>query len=354
MAVPIKKTALSILLIAALLALWLIDLADETQAPKEKVGSSISTKNTDLNPISNKVPKEQALEVIASTPISHDQLVISSSLEGTDIDGALKADAAGNLVLDLAVRDFFDYFLSVADELGPENAIAEIERYARAYLPERAGDQAVELLSNYLRYKRAEFELQQTPIAQTDLNDASALNLIEQSFKTLKATRKALFSEQQDTALFGLEDQYANHTLATLRIMADETSDQQQKRDQLTELESQLPNELITNAQTTRDQKQRQASIENTLLTVSDDSQAYESLVGQGLSEQKASELIAVRQEHQQFERSYSDYSLAKNKLDKQANDYQQQLSALQKQFFISPEQQTKARLSDLRSKVTE
>lgn len=353
MAVPYKKTALSILLIAALLALWLMEYVDDTQAPLEITNPRISSE-PDLDQVVIKVAHEQVMAIVASTPISHDQLLISQSLEGTDIDGALKADATGDLVLDLAVRDFFDYFLSVADELGPENAIAEIQRYARAYLPERAGNHAAELLSNYLRYKRAEFELQQTPIAQTDLNDATALDLIEQSLNTLKATRQSLFTEQQDSALFGLEDQYASHTLATLRIMADETSDQQQKREQLSALESQLPNELANNAQITRNQKQRQASIENTLLNINGDSKAYESLVEQGLTEQKASELIAMRQEHQQFEHSYNDYSLAKNKLDGNASDYQQQLHALQKQFFISPEQQTKARLSDLPSNATQ
>ncbi len=350
-----KKIVLGTLLIAAPLALWLILNDDNKLLSSAPVDRTSTTKSESINKkIAVQEDLNKTTKVIASTPLIHDQLVISPSLEGTEIDGFLKADAQGNLILDLAVRDFFDYFLSVSDEIGPENAISEIERYARSYLPERAGKQAIELLSNYLRYKRAEFELQQTPIAQSNLNDAKTLDLIEHSFTSLKVSRQGLFNDKQDKALFGLEDQFAEHTLATLRLMADETITEQQKGEQLAELEKQLPAELAANAQLTRGQKSQQADIERTLLVEIDDSQAFESLVDQGLTKQRASELIAARQENQQFERIYSDYSRAKSQLDANAVDYQQQLSALQKQFFISPEQQTKARLSDLRSDATQ
>ena len=80
-------------------------------------------------------------------------MAISAALEGTHIDGALSSDAQGNLILNLQIRDFFDYFLSIADDVGPEQAIAEIQRYSQQYLPEPANTQALELLGNYLRYK---------------------------------------------------------------------------------------------------------------------------------------------------------------------------------------------------------
>jgi hypothetical protein len=62
---------------------------------------------------------EQPLATI-STPSEHDQLVISATLDGTSIDGALRADANRALILELGVRDFFDYFLSIADDVGAE------------------------------------------------------------------------------------------------------------------------------------------------------------------------------------------------------------------------------------------
>lgn len=54
------------------------------------------------------------------------------SLAGTEVDGQLRTDAAGNLLLDLAVRDYFDYFLSAVDHSGLDAVIeallAEIGR----------------------------------------------------------------------------------------------------------------------------------------------------------------------------------------------------------------------------------
>jgi len=85
----------------------------------------------------SRINEERKLELNKAVE-EHDQLIISAALKGTSIDGALKADSQGNLVLDLQVRDFFDYFLSIADDVGPEQAIAEIQRYSQQYLPEPA------------------------------------------------------------------------------------------------------------------------------------------------------------------------------------------------------------------------
>ena len=180
---------------------------------------------------------EQLLEII-STPTEYDQLVISAVLEGTNIDGALRADANGALILELGVRDFFDYFLSIADDVGAEQAIDEVQRYAQSYLQQTASQQAVKLLGNYLGYKQGEFQIQQTLITQETLKDSDALFLLRTSFDQLKQKRKALFSPAQNQTLFGLEDSYANHTLSTLELMADQNTSDQQKQDSLKYLES--------------------------------------------------------------------------------------------------------------------
>src|SRR3990167_5576093 len=44
-------------------------------------------------------------------------------LQGTEVDGELGSDSAGNLRLNLGVRDYFDYFLSAADSAGLDAAV---------------------------------------------------------------------------------------------------------------------------------------------------------------------------------------------------------------------------------------
>jgi lipase chaperone LimK len=295
---------------------------------------------------------EKALEFI-STPSEHDQLVISATLEGTSIDGALRADTNRALVLELGVRDFFDYFLSMADDVGAEQAIAEIQRYAQTYLPQPASLEAIELLGNYLRYKQSEFQIQQTPISQDTLDDSDALHLLRTSFDQLKRKRQALFSSAQDQALFGLEDSYANHTLSTLELMADQGTTDQQKREGLSDLEFQLPPGLSASFAETRGNRQYQLSVETETASSKDDAQVYEALSSQGVEQQQIEAIIARRQQQRQFDSTYLRYqaekdSLSQADIERGTDAYQVRLSALQSQFFSSPEDRTQAALRDL------
>lgn len=291
---------------------------------------------------------------IVSTPTEHDQLIISEALEGTSIDGALRADANGNLILEIGVRDFFDYFLSIADDVGAELAIAEIERYALTYLPEPASYQATELLANYLRYKQTEFQIQQIPITQETLNDSDALQLLRTSFNQLKQKRQTLFSPEQDYALFSLEDTYADHTLSSLELMADQSTTDEQKREGLRDLESQLPTEVSASFIETRENREYQQNIETELASVKDDAQVYETLRLQGIEQQQIDSIIARRQQQRQFDSTYQRYQAEKNSLTADGLElgtdaYQARLRVLQNQFFSSPEDRTQAALRDLR-----
>ena len=291
---------------------------------------------------------------VVSTPTEHDQLIISEALEGTSIDGALRADANGNLILEIGVRDFFDYFLSIADDVGAELAIAEIERYALTYLPEPASYQATELLANYLRYKQTEFQIQQIPITQKTLNDSDALQLLRTSFSQLKLKRQTLFSPEQDHALFSLEDAYADHTLSSLELMADQSTTDEQKREGLRDLESQLPTEVSASFIETRENREYQQNVEIELASAKDDAQVYETLRLQGIEQQQIDSILARRQQQRQFDSTYQRYQAEKNSLSVDGlqpgtDAYQARLRVLQNQFFSSPEDRTQAALRDLR-----
>jgi lipase chaperone LimK len=345
-----------LLTVLALSALFLLPTSKEPVSPQ---GSNKSTivrpglaKSSPLIGPSDQVI-EQSVDVI-STPSEHDQLVISEALNGTSIDGALRADADGNLILELGIRDFFDYFLSIADDVGAQQAIAEIERYALSYLPEPASLQAVELLGNYLRYKQSEFQIQQTPITQETLSDSDALQLLRTSFDQLKQERQALFSPTEDQALFGLEDTYANHTLSSLELMADQSTTDEQKRERLLALESQLPNDVSASFAETRNNREFQQNIEAEIGSNKDDAEIYETLSSQGIEQQQIDSILARRQQQRQFDSTYQRYQSKKNSLSQAGLEpgtsaYQARINALQNQFFSNPEDRTQAALRDLR-----
>lgn len=86
----------------------------EESTPKaDEVVSRVDLSGNEIKPKTDEPPLVlQSTE----TPQFPDQANLAQTLEGTEIDGGLKTDATGQLILDQEVRDFFDYFLSTADE----------------------------------------------------------------------------------------------------------------------------------------------------------------------------------------------------------------------------------------------
>jgi len=81
--------------------------------------------------------------------------VLPASLEGTEADGAVSADAAGHLVVDLELRRMFDHFLIASGEEPLAVIRARIIAALRARLPATAAGEAVAILDRYLAYRDA-------------------------------------------------------------------------------------------------------------------------------------------------------------------------------------------------------
>src|SRR5690625_4485414 len=78
-----------------------------------------------------------------------------SSLQGTKVDGHVAADANGNLVISVGIREMFDYYLSTLGEENLASVKARIALYLEQRLPQKAALQAWDLLNRYLHYRKA-------------------------------------------------------------------------------------------------------------------------------------------------------------------------------------------------------
>ena len=252
-----------------------------------------------------KESKKQEVGIIYSTPKYADNVNITPSLEGTEIDGKLVADENGNLKLDLSVRDFFDYFLVASDDVGPEFAINEIVRYANEYLPEPANTQAIELLKNYLRYKKTEIELQQVAIYKKQLTHEKTIELLSENFSALKERRSELFDNQTEQAFFSLEDSYAEYTLESLKIRNSKNLSNEEKSLKLLQLKETLPSELASSERKHGEAQEKQKEIDSLVNSNIEDSQLHNRLIESGYSYQKADEIISHRQEKEYFNKQY-------------------------------------------------
>ena len=163
-------------------------------------------------------------------------------LRGTEVDGALKTDSAGNLQLDLALRDYFDYFLSAVDQTGLDASVEALLADAGGRLQEPALGQLIGLLGDYLEYKRASLALLQQPLgAHQQAQPQAQVVALQQAFASLAQLRRSHFSPGAVEALFGAEEAYARYTLDSLALVARDDLSEQGQADARQRLREQLP-----------------------------------------------------------------------------------------------------------------
>lgn len=283
------------------------------------------------------------------TPTSLGENPFAQSLAGTEIDGSLKADQNGNLIVDLSTKDFFDYFLNTVGEVSPETALAEIEALARNHLPAEAADRALAILDQYLDYKQQALAMgNQTidPVRQQD--PAYQLEVLKSALSDLKQLRRNAFAPDTHQAFFGLEEAYGDYTLASIEIRQRGDLSEQGKqtliewhRQQLPEQIRKTETEMIEQAETSR---QRQAAIAG----ANSPEQAGERLRALGMEPQQVTEVVGYLQEREQFDERFQNYQQELASLQSAGisnDDTKARQDRLLEQHFDSEQARTWARL---------
>ncbi|SDT19891.1 Lipase chaperone LimK [Halopseudomonas xinjiangensis] len=160
------------------------------------------------------------------------------SLRGTAVDGSIKVDQQGNLLVTEHLRDLFEYYLATVGEIEPDQAIALIDRQLQAQLDEPALSQARNLLDAYLGYRRRVAELEQELPVVADL---AALRTREEAVRGLRAR---LFDRHVHEALFGREEAYNQYHLDRLAIVHDASLDPAERAAAIAELRDSQPEDL--------------------------------------------------------------------------------------------------------------
>lgn len=157
-----------------------------------------------------------------------------------NLDGDLKVDAQHNLVIDLGVRDYFDYFLSAADRIGVDRATTLLLEDADARLDEPALGQLQQLLGDYLDYRRARLVLMDRP--QVPPRDPHVQReMLRQQTRQLASLRRQYLDEATVEAFFGAEEAYAHFILGTFDIQLRADLEPAARLRALDELREQLP-----------------------------------------------------------------------------------------------------------------
>jgi lipase chaperone LimK len=153
------------------------------------------------------------------------------SLAGTDVDGGLDADTAGDLVVNEELRRFFDYFLAATGEEPPEIIRARIEAALDARLPPRAARQGKALLARYLAYRDGARGL------RTD-------GELEARLAAVRALRRDHLGPDAAAKLFASSDAADDAALARRRVLSETEPGSAERARGLADVEARLPETL--------------------------------------------------------------------------------------------------------------
>lgn len=195
-----------------------------------------------------------------------------SSLKGTEIDGLYPLDAQGNLVLSDDIKHRFEYFLSLMGEFPQEDIFQFVRDDIQVNLVEPALSQALKLFEDYIEYKQTlvALEAQLEAPADYEMND---IERVRSQLEQLRQLRREHLGDEAADVFFGFDDIYDDYMLSRIEIVNNRQLTEQEKQQQLSGLQDQLPQGL----QEMRDETQR----------ISHAFKAVESMKASGASEEE-------------------------------------------------------------------
>jgi len=154
---------------------------------------------------------------------------LPGSLEGTEPDGAIRADDAGHLVIDLELRRLFDHFLIASGEEPLAQIRARILAVLHARLPATAAAEATAILDRYLAYRDAARQLAPPP------SDPRA------GLAQLHDLRARMFAPEIVQAWFADEEAATHAALDRRDALLDPALSPAERERRLTEIDDRLP-----------------------------------------------------------------------------------------------------------------
>jgi lipase chaperone LimK len=153
---------------------------------------------------------------------------VPGSLEGTDADGAVTADAAGHLVVDLELRRLFEHFLAASGEESIAVMRARIIAVLHERLPPAAVAEAIAILDRYLGYRDAARRLAAPAGAAAGLDRVHDLRVTWLS----AAVARAFFADEEASIAAAL---------ARREVAADPALSAAERERRLAEIEARTP-----------------------------------------------------------------------------------------------------------------
>lgn len=314
------KWILPVLIIASIAAYLRLDRGSASDvavlpssADQSPSNSSVAKVKEDIGSAS--VVAERLLQEANKIEVSNTDL--PSSLRGTEVDGGFRVDEEGNLIVEIGIKRYFDYFMATVGEESLAEITARIHHSISTQLQEPAKSQALAILQDYLSYKTALYELEQqygefNPMSFSE----SQIPQLTERLDAMFNARRAHMSESVVDAFFAEEEAIDRYTLERLTVMHDSALSEAEKANKMAQLEQMLP-EHVREQRAEATQYQRYAIEEAKLKSNNASPAEIHQLRAQEFGEEGAARLAALDEKRAVWNRRLQQYRAEKLQLEK-------------------------------------
>ncbi|MFW7378487.1 MAG: lipase secretion chaperone [Oligoflexus sp.] len=224
------------------------------------------------------------------------------SLAGSTINGDIKEDQNGNLIVDRDLRRLFEYFLSLRGRY----SFAQIQELFLGAIQGKVGDKAKEQVLDLL--KKYQNYLNESTAYLREIETQPNVEDFEYLLNQRKHLRRSYLGEETSEAFFYDAERYEEHQLMVLRISTDPNLTDDEKKQMLEENDASLPPDLYVNRQKTFAYSRLKSELRQT----KDDVKIYES-VAERFGDAAAQRYIEALQAEKSWKQKVKEYFAKKD-----------------------------------------
>lgn len=317
--------SIALLLTAGLFLFKQSTTQDNSSSIGQNTPSTLGTATTQNSAQQSGLTQHQST---TSPDIQPEVDTIAASLADTQVDANLQFDDNGQLIADINLKRYFDYFLSTIGELSLAEIRDALEHDLLLRLEPAQSSRAINIFERYLEYLTA-------------VDSLSPSHSLADQFEQLVQLRRHTLGDELADSFFGSEETYTRTVLAERAILEDATLNTTQQQEALKELHDDLPDEL----RTAREQAvahhlalEQQQQYESLNISAEQRYQERAALYG----EEAAERLALLDQEQQVWQQRLQDYQQQRQQIISQYQDQAQQqeaLTVLRQSLFSAQEQ---------------
>jgi lipase chaperone LimK len=191
--------------------------------------------------IKNWVNSQEPLTVEAKQFLA----TLPTSLKDSPLPTLLDTGSNGELIVNMKVKNLFEFYLSAMGEDSIEDCIDRIRYNLQGQLPAVALAQATEILEGYIQYRNHIGEIKNNYVARFPQGNYD-ISTVQEMKEAARVSRSLFLSNEAINAFYEKEDEYDNVMMQRVAIQNDASLTNSQKNNQLEELKSQSPDWLLT------------------------------------------------------------------------------------------------------------